>query len=88
MQEFRCWDTSEISHYAQVKFRFFGNFMHFQSKTAAEIFPQLLTIAPPKSRYQRNFFALHDEAIRFGLLLQRNISSCQKNVVAEFPNCR
>ena len=61
--------------------------MHFPSKTAVKIFPQVLPVAPPKSRYCVTFCVLYDGAIRFWLFLLGQILTCRKYVVAEFPKC-
>ena len=45
MEEFLCWDTCKVLHYAQLKFDFFYNFVHFLGKFAAK-FSMSLVLLP------------------------------------------
>ena len=74
--ETRCWDTLGISHWAHLKVRFFDQFMHFSSKIAAKIFPRVLAVAPPKSRYMRTFLRSTRYCNLFWLFLLGEISTC------------
>ena len=70
MQEFQCWGTSKVLHYAQLKFDFSDNFIRFPSKTAAKISQSPVMLALQKIHHQRNF-----GAFRFELLLLGEIST-------------